>query len=135
MEAAPPGNLLGQALWYLRRSFELTRGHYWRLLGWIFLYMLAVGFFQNGIFRTISTIAELFTMGSAFKDGFEGAITQMSAQPPAGSMIVSLVLFGAVALFFPALQIAYLTLLYLDLRIRKEGLDLELALGTARVDA
>ncbi|MCC7477949.1 hypothetical protein IT575_05770 [bacterium] len=132
-EQAPPGSVFAQATWYLRRSFELTRGYFWRVFGLITVYLFAVGFFQNGIFRTISTISELIAMGQSLRNGGGDMLQLMSQTPPAESMIVSLVLFSAIGLFFPALQIAYLVLLYLDLRCRKEGLDLELALGTSRI--
>ncbi len=133
-EAAPPASIFAQAAWYLRRSFELTRGHFWRMLGLIVIYMFAVGMFQNGIMRTISTVSELITMGQSLRDGGENFLQLMSQTPPAESMIFALVLFSAIGLFFPALQIAYLVLLYIDLRCRKEGLDLEIALGTASIE-
>lgn len=134
IEAPPPGGVFEQASWYLRRSWELTRGYYGRLLGMAFLCNFAIGIFQNGIFRTVNMVVQLVQLASASKGGFESAIKLMTENPSSGGLVFTVIVASATAMFFPPIQIAFQSLLTVDLLCRKEGFDIEHNLGIARVD-
>jgi membrane-anchored glycerophosphoryl diester phosphodiesterase (GDPDase) len=104
----------------VRRSWSLTTGFFWRTLGVLLLIGLIVGVISQ-IVTTPLTL--LFSAATALIDpnaSFEAYI-------PAGvlyllTILVTLVV-GAVA---AVVQSAAVALIYIDLRMRKEGLDLEL---------
>ncbi|MCL3792877.1 glycerophosphodiester phosphodiesterase, partial [Actinomyces sp. 186855] len=103
----------------IKRSWALTRGNFWRVLGTMLLAALitavATGVL-SGITGTLSGLAAVLVYG--------GALPAISA---ASAFIGSLV--SAVILPFSA---AVTALIYIDLRMRQEGLDVELrqAAGT-----
>jgi hypothetical protein len=92
----------------LRRSFELVKGRWWRTFG-----VIAVGFILAGIISTVVQAA--FLIGIVV--GADNDVLVLVLTTIAG--IVGL----AVSTPF---QAALLTVLYFDLRVRKEGFDLEL---------
>jgi membrane-anchored glycerophosphoryl diester phosphodiesterase (GDPDase) len=104
----------------IRRSWSLTGGFFWRTLGVLWLIALIV----NVVAQIVATpLSLLFSVVISLIDpnaSFEAYI-------PAGilyilTILISLV-FGAVA---AVVQSAAVALVYIDLRMRKEGLDLEL---------
>lgn len=92
----------------LGRSFRLVRGRWWRTFG-----VIAVGFILAGIISTL--VQAVFLLGLVFGADNDALVLVLSAF--AG--IVGL----AVGTPF---QAALLTVVYFDLRVRKEGFDLEL---------
>jgi hypothetical protein len=110
-----------QRIWAaVRRSWSLTGGFFWRTLGVLLLIALIVGVISQVVTTPLSL---LFGAATALIDpnaSFEAYI-------PAGvlyllTILISLVL-GAVT---AVVQSAAVALVYIDLRMRKEGLDLEL---------
>ena len=104
----------------VRRSWALTNGFFWRTLGVLLLISLIVGVISQIVTTPLSL---LFGAATALIDpnaSFEAYI-------PAGilyllTILISLVI-GAVT---AVVQSAAVALIYIDLRMRKEGLDLEL---------
>jgi hypothetical protein len=92
----------------IKRSWELTRGYYWRTLG----YLLVIGLL---VFLIGSLPATLITLPIQFV-----APDQLQLQTVINTVV------GAILniIVMPFGLIAY-TLMYYDLRIRKEGFDLE----------
>jgi len=96
----------------LSRSWELTRGARWRIFGlgitlFVLLYVPVVAI--GGL------VALLVPRGSAAVFG-----------PASTATIVALAIGGVVQLFIYPLFYCVLTVTYYDLRVRKEGFDLEL---------
>lgn len=96
----------------LSRSWELTRGSRWRIFGlgltlFVLLYVPVVAI--SGL------VAVVLPRGSAVAFG-----------PASTATIVALALGGLVQLFIYPLFYCVLTVTYYDLRVRKEGFDLEL---------
>lgn len=91
----------------LRRSFWLVGGRWWRTFG-----AVLVGFVLGTI---ISTVAQgIFVVAIALGEGSDAVVLVLSA------------LAGICGLAFGApLQAVLLTLVYLDLRVRREGLELD----------
>jgi hypothetical protein len=113
--------LEGERIWSaVRRSWSLTNGFFWRTLGVLLLISLIVGVISQIVTTPLSL---LFGAATALIDpnaSFEAYI-------PAGvlyllTILISLVI-GAVTI---VVQSAAVALIYIDLRMRKEGLDLEL---------
>jgi hypothetical protein len=103
------------------RSWRLTRGSFWRVFGITILVALIVNVATNIVTTPVSFVA-----------GIIGGLTAPTGDPTAEIMstgILTLVSF-AIGLLAGALgavvQSANSALLYLDLRMRREGLDLEL---------
>lgn len=93
----------------LGRSWKLTRGTFWRVLGFNLILTIIVSAFSLG---PIS----LFSLGTAFLPSpILGAVLQNVAS-------------SAIVIIMTPLQFATLTVLYYDLRIRKEGFDLQMQL-------
>jgi hypothetical protein len=90
----------------LRRSWQLSAGFRWRIVG---LFILLIVLF----------LVLLFLM--VFAVGLIAAANQN-----AGAVAVFIAIFAAVPLWMP-LFFGTMTVLYYDLRVRKEGLDLQLA--------
>jgi hypothetical protein len=90
----------------LRRSWQLSGGFRWRIVG---LFILLIVLFLVLLFLTIVVV---------------GLIAR--ANPGLGAIASFIALFTAVPLWMP-LFFGTMTVLYYDLRVRKEGLDLQLA--------
>ncbi len=104
----------------VRRSWSLTRGYFWRTFG--ILALVAV------IVQVISQIATapvslLLGVGTSLADPNGVFTDQISVL----SVVVTLIITIPVAAVAAVVQSAAVALVYLDLRMRKEGLDLELA--------
>jgi len=92
----------------LGRSFGLVKGRWWRTFGVILL-----GYLLAGI--TSSIVQAIFYVGIFFDSGNDTLVLVLSA------------LAGIVGLLITTpIQSALLAVIYFDLRVRKEGFDLEL---------
>lgn len=97
----------------LRRSRQLVSGSWWRVFGILLLVLLIVSIITN-------VIAVPFSLPWLFADGATGSLTF-------GALAVS-ALGGIVGATITApFSAAATALLYVDRRIRREGLDIELA--------
>jgi hypothetical protein len=92
----------------LRRSWDLTRGHFWRVFGTL----IVVGLFV--LIINLIVILPVYLLLSAAQAGV----------PETVSNIVMAAVASLVELVTVPLQIIATVLLYYDLRIRKEGFDL-----------
>jgi hypothetical protein len=103
----------------MRRSAKLVRGSWWRILGiQLLAYLLVI---------VISSVIQLPTTTIAALVGDGGGLTSVSAATSWPSLIITgvgSVLSSTIAL---PLSAGITALLYLDQRIRREALDLELA--------
>jgi hypothetical protein len=93
----------------LRRSFRLVRGGWWRTFGLLVLGYLAAGV-VSGIISTLPQLVLLTDVG-------ESTVTSL-AITGLGSALASILTTPFLA--------ALVTVLYFDLRVRKEGFDLQL---------
>ncbi len=105
----------------VRRSWSLTNGYFWRTLG----VQLLVAVIINVVSQVVVTpVSILFSVATSLVDpnaSFDAYLPSVILYVLV--LFVSLVL-GAVA---TVIQSATVALIYIDLRMRKEGLDLELA--------
>jgi hypothetical protein len=92
----------------LRRSWDLVKGYGWRTVG----VMLLLGIFS---LLLVSGPAYLVTLG----------LLALKVSPVARTVISGVLSVVLTVLYMP-IRLSGMTLLYYDLRIRKEGLDLEL---------
>jgi Membrane domain of glycerophosphoryl diester phosphodiesterase len=92
----------------LRRSFELVKGRWWRTFG-----IIAVGFILAGIISTV--VQGAFLIGIVVGADNDALVLVLAT--------IAGIVGAAVTTPF---QAALLTVLYFDLRVRKEGFDLEL---------
>ena len=98
----------------LRRAGALSRGQFWRLLGILALTALVVGV----VGQVVAIPPAVLRTGGAFLlQGTPGALVMVFAS------FLSQVVVGAVTTPFTS---AVATLQYVDQRIRKEGLDVQL---------
>ena len=99
----------------MRRSFELTRGQFWRIFGISLLTTVIVGFVQ----QILSIPLALVAVGAIFliDDGTTAALVYVFAN------YLSIILAQALATPFSA---GVQALQYVDQRIRKEAYDVEL---------
>jgi len=100
----------------LRRSWELTRGHFWRILG---IYLLGT--------LLVSLVSGLLTTPLTVLSGAIGIGTG-SFGAPLILDIIRIVLSNALSMIFTS---GLLTLLYIDTRTRSEGLHNSLISATA----
>jgi MFS family permease len=105
----------------IARSWELTRGQFWRILGIYLLTSLLVGFAASLVTMPLAAISGLFTLGVT------GA-TAMGVGPIIASMLSSFISTSISSIFIALL----VSLLYIDSRMRKEGLADSLALAASR---
>jgi hypothetical protein len=98
----------------IRRSFQLTRGAFWPILGTYLLASLIVGLVQQVVGGAFSLA---ITMAAAFGEpGQQNAVTSTLMVP---------VVFLLLAIVLPFSN-AVITLIYLDRRIKTEAYDVEL---------
>lgn len=98
----------------IRRSIELTRGHLWRVLILV-VFAVIVSYAALGIFQFPFLVAA-FMAGPETSTGFW--------------LNMAGVVAGSIAAAFTSpLAVVAMAVLYYDLRIRKEGLDLELMIA------
>ena len=103
------------------RSWSLTNNYFWKTFGILIL----VAFILNTVSSIVSTPLSLVASYGGFLINPNGSIESMAAFSliTTGLLLVITILFGAVT---AVVQSAVPALLYIDLRMRKEGLDLEL---------
>jgi hypothetical protein len=97
----------------VRRSWQLVQGYWWRTLGLVFLLGLINFVISAGPAFLITLLVGLFTR---------------SVDPVMSTAITGVVTIITQALYIP-LELTAITLYYFDLRVRKEGFDLETALS------
>lgn len=104
----------------VRRSWNLTTGNFWRTFGLIVLVGLILSFAANVVVQPIS---------------FAGTILATILDPGAGetylaitigTTVATLVLSILIGAITSVVQAALIAVIYIDLRMRTEGLDLEL---------
>jgi len=104
----------------VRRSWSLTHGYFWRTFGVQALIATIVG--------TVTQIVTLpFALGFSWLQSLVDPNAALDARLP--SLITSVVLVGVSVVLGAVgavLQSGAVALIYIDLRMRKEGLDLEL---------
>jgi hypothetical protein len=93
-----------------KRSFSLVTGYWWRTFGIYILISFIVGF----IVGMLQQLAGLISLG----------LNQLPAIPPMVTIGVAGLLMTIIQLVIQPIGIIATTLLYYDLRIRKEGFDL-----------
>ncbi|WP_285240730.1 hypothetical protein [Pseudarthrobacter sp. MEB009] len=105
----------------IRRSWGLTRANWWRILGITLVVGILISVISQVVTIPISLLVQ-FLGSTVSPDGGTGG--------SAGLAIVGLVLTAIVGIMIGALGYAFQTsvmaLLYLDLRMRKDGLDISL---------
>ena len=113
----PPALMLeGAGFWpTVVRAWRLTRGSFWRLLGIYLLVVLMLGVLTSLVSYPLSLLAVLL---SAVSTSWAALVANA----------VTLVLTSTITTAFEAVVVA---LLYIDVRMRREGLDLELARAAA----
>lgn len=106
----------------IARSWSLTTGFFWRTLG-----------IQLLVAVIVQVMASVITTPLSIVFGFASAFTNPSGDVDTmiGTVIVLYIVTAVVALVFGAIaavvQSATTALIYIDIRMRKEGLDLELS--------
>lgn len=102
------------------RGWRLTRGSFWRILG-IYVVMQII----------VQIVASILVTPFAFVGGLLAAV--MTSQVIAGVLVmVGFVLSYTITAAFSG---SVLALIYIDVRMRREGLDVELAAAAARTSA
>ena len=105
----------------VRRSWSLTQGFFWKTLGIILLMSVILNFAMQLV---VTPIYFVFGLGGAVANpnGDEEALLWTMALSYRAAGVVT-ILFGAVAV---VINSAVISLIYIDIRMRKEGLDIEL---------
>ncbi|MEV6956668.1 hypothetical protein [Streptomyces sp. NPDC051183] len=105
----------------LTRSWKLVRGSWWRIFGITALTQLITGFISSIIVLPLTAVGAAF-----FGDGLS-SLAEGTGQDSWGYLILTAVgLVIALTITMP-MQAGVTVLLYVDQRIRREALDLELA--------
>lgn len=104
----------------LRRSWRLTNGHFWRTLGVQFLITVIISVVSQVVTVPLSLLPLLGYVVDP--NSSTGAATAISIGSSILSVVVSLIV-GAITSIVISAAVA---LIYIDLRMRKEGLDLVL---------
>ncbi len=103
----------------IARAWRLTRGSFWRTLGIYLLAAIAIAIIGGILQYPFGIVAALAMSG--------------------GSLAIGLIISTVGGAIISVLQTVFLgavvSLQYIDLRIRREGLDIELTAAAARVDA
>jgi hypothetical protein len=131
-EDPPPGGILSQGVWYLKRSWALTRRHFWRCLGLILLLAIAINLVSRGLGESINYLVTIIYEIAQGTSGEDMVNNMLFGQPDMVPMGIAMALASVIALIFPPYVQAYQLLLYYDLRCRQEGYDLRLLLGSAQ---
>jgi Membrane domain of glycerophosphoryl diester phosphodiesterase len=105
----------------IKRSFELSRGSFWRLLGILLLTEIVVGI-------AAAVISIPFTVVSTLASGGSGSFSLIGADTTLTTLGIIISAIGGIiaATVTRPISAGVNVLLYVDLRIRREGLDLAL---------
>lgn len=104
----------------MRRSWTLTDGNFWRTFGLIFLVSAILGFAANVVVQPISFL------GTILATVLDPALGDTYLAITVGTTIATLVLSILIGAITSVVQAALIAVIYIDLRMRTEGLDLEL---------
>ncbi|MFI2103400.1 glycerophosphoryl diester phosphodiesterase membrane domain-containing protein [Isoptericola sp. NPDC019693] len=122
---APALALEGQGLGRtLARAWRLTRGSFWRLFGIYLLAMIIVSVAAYVITIPLGVIAGVIGGTGGSTESFTTATMVMT--------VLSSVVSSAITVIFVASVVA---LLYIDVRMRREGLDVQLAAAAQATDS
>lgn len=119
---APVVVLENQSAGAIRRAWELVRRRFWWALG----FMIILALFNELIIAGPSTLASII---------LQYALQNQSAESyfMIRTLVQTLVSMGT-SLFYLPLQLAAITLMYFDLRVRTEGFDLAVLAGATPSD-
>lgn len=104
----------------LSRSAELADGYRWRVLG-VFVLVYVIGVTVQGVGQ------QVLGMIMPGQEVIPGPGGRMQFKVNVTNLLIITAVSNLVGIVFSAYLAVCITLLYLDLRIRKEGFDLELA--------
>jgi hypothetical protein len=104
----------------LQRSYNLISGYRWRVFGVLLLIVFAAWVVQLGLALGLQAVLPAQELIPTEKGGFRQEINPVNH-------IIDTVITQLAQILFTTFMAVCTTLLYLDLRIRKEGFDLELA--------
>jgi hypothetical protein len=105
----------------IRRSWAVTRGSWWRILGIVLVVSLLVGIIGQIVLIPVTLLAALLTSVAGPQD----VASQASALQVVAA-VATVVLSAAVGAVAFAFQTSVMALLYMDLRMRNDGLDIAL---------
>jgi hypothetical protein len=105
----------------IRRSWQLTRGNWWRVLGITLVVAIMVGIIAQVVTIPVSLLPAFYTSVVSPHGGADQAVAAAVGIAVVTAIVTALV--GGVGYAF---QTAVMALLYLDLRMRKDGLDIAL---------
>jgi hypothetical protein len=105
----------------IRRSWAVTRGNWWRVFGIVLVVSLLVNIIGQIVLIPVTLLAGLLTAVA----GPQG-VGDQAAGPQVVVVVVMAVVSAAVAAVAFAFQTSVMALLYMDLRMRNDGLDIAL---------
>jgi membrane-anchored glycerophosphoryl diester phosphodiesterase (GDPDase) len=111
------------------RSWRLTDGYFWRTFGVLLLVGVILNFAAQVVVQPVSIVGTL--LGVIIDPTGAGAYLTITIITTVVTTVLSL-LIGAIT---AVVQAALVAVIYIDLRMRKEGLDLELQRFVERRDA
>lgn len=111
------------------RSWRLTDGFFWRTLGVLLLVSVILNFAAQVVVQPVSLVGTILAL--VVDPTGTGAAIAITVVTTIVTLILSL-LIGAIT---AVVQAALVAVIYIDLRMRKEGLDLELERFVERRDA
>ncbi|MFF2493048.1 hypothetical protein [Agromyces sp. NPDC058064] len=117
---------IGQAV---RRSWRLTDGYFWRTFGTLLLVGLILNVAAQVVVQPVSLIGTI--LAAIIDPTGTGAALGITIATSVVTLVLSL-LIGAIT---AVVQSALVAVIYIDLRMRTEGLDLELARHVEQRDA
>lgn len=105
----------------IRRSWAVTRGSWWRVFGIVLVVSLLVGVIGQIVLIPVSLLSGLLTTVAGPQDPTSQAAVLQVVIGVASTVVSAAI--GAVAFAF---QTSVMALLYMDLRMRNDGLDIAL---------
>lgn len=115
----------------MRRSWQLTTGYFWRVFGITLLVAVILGFASSVITGPVSFIFTFITILIAPTGATVETVVVVQVIGWIVQSLIALVVTSITAI----IQTAASALIYLDLRMRKEGLDIELIRYVERTSA